>query len=69
MLIAELMESSWNGRGSVPGYSDDTFASFTEAEEETCRQYENDPFDSYSSAVSERSESTWQSSSLSAEGV
>ncbi|KAJ6652115.1 hypothetical protein lerEdw1_013344 [Lerista edwardsae] len=63
-----MMESSWNGCSSVPGYSDDTFASFTEGEEETCRQYEDDPFNSYYSAVSEQSESTWQSSSLNAEG-
>lgn len=61
------MESSWNGSSCVPGYSDDTFSSVTEGEEETCRQYENDPFDSYSSAVSEQSESAWQSSSLNAE--
>ncbi|XP_062997868.1 uncharacterized protein C8orf48 homolog [Elgaria multicarinata webbii] len=64
------MELSWNGSSSVPDYSEDTFASFSEGEEETCRQYENDPFESYYSgeesewpAASDLSESTWQSSS------
>ncbi|XP_061454872.1 uncharacterized protein C8orf48 homolog isoform X3 [Rhineura floridana] len=68
--VAEQMELSWICSSSVPNYSEDTFTSFSEGEEETCRQYENDPFESYYSgeesewpAVTDLRESTWQSSS------
>ncbi|XP_053130103.1 uncharacterized protein C8orf48 homolog isoform X2 [Hemicordylus capensis] len=73
--VAEQMELIWNGSGSNPDYSEDTFESFSEGEEETCRQYEDDPFESYYSGeesewpvVTDPSESTWQSSSQTDEG-
>ncbi|XP_061454877.1 uncharacterized protein C8orf48 homolog isoform X7 [Rhineura floridana] len=74
--VAEQMELSWICSSSVPNYSEDTFTSFSEGEEETCRQYENDPFESYYSgeesewpAVTDLRESTWQSSSQNDEGI
>ncbi|KAF7244905.1 hypothetical protein EYD10_09005 [Varanus komodoensis] len=64
------MEWSWNDSSSVPDYAEETFASFNEGEEETCRQYENDLFESYYSgeeserpAASDLPESPCQSSS------
>nr|XP_020640090.1 uncharacterized protein C8orf48 homolog isoform X1 [Pogona vitticeps]XP_020640091.1 uncharacterized protein C8orf48 homolog isoform X1 [Pogona vitticeps]XP_020640092.1 uncharacterized protein C8orf48 homolog isoform X1 [Pogona vitticeps] len=64
------MEVSYGCSSSVPEDSDDNFASFSEGKEgEPSRNYENDPFESYSSgekselpSASDQSESTWQSS-------
>ncbi|XP_026534344.1 uncharacterized protein C8orf48 homolog [Notechis scutatus] len=53
---------------SLPNYSEDTFTSMTEEEEENERQYEDDSFESYDSAdeleepaASDLTESAWQS--------
>ncbi|XP_060612168.2 uncharacterized protein C8orf48 homolog [Anolis sagrei] len=70
------MELSWNQSSPVPDYSGDTFTSFSEEEEETCREYDNEPFASYSSgedtewpASWDRSENTNQSSSQNSEVI
>uniref|UniRef100_A0A803SYY0 Uncharacterized protein n=1 Tax=Anolis carolinensis TaxID=28377 RepID=A0A803SYY0_ANOCA len=67
------MELNWNQSSSIPDYSEDTFTSFSE-EEETCREYDSDPFASYSSgkdsewsAASDWSENTNQSSGQNSE--
>ncbi|XP_074863815.1 uncharacterized protein C8orf48 homolog isoform X2 [Carettochelys insculpta] len=65
------MDSGQSCSTTASGYSEDTFESFSEEEEEeACRQYESEPFESYCStedsewpAVSDISESVWQSAS------
>ncbi|XP_054852441.1 uncharacterized protein C8orf48 homolog [Eublepharis macularius] len=67
---AEQMELSRDCSSTIPDYSEDTFASFSEEEGERCRQYENESFESYYSgeelewpAESDQSENTRQPSS------
>ncbi|XP_074863813.1 uncharacterized protein C8orf48 homolog isoform X1 [Carettochelys insculpta] len=70
------MDSGQSCSTTASGYSEDTFESFSEEEEEeACRQYESEPFESYCStedsewpAVSDISESVWQSASQDDEG-
>ncbi|XP_043349044.1 uncharacterized protein C8orf48 homolog isoform X2 [Dermochelys coriacea] len=69
------MDSGQSCSTTLSDYSEDTFESFSE-EEEACRQYESEPFESYYSpeesewpvAVSDISESVWQSASQDDEG-
>ncbi|KAH1165747.1 hypothetical protein KIL84_023306 [Mauremys mutica] len=69
------MESGQSCSTTLSDYFEDTFESFSEEEEEACRQYESEPFESYCSteelewpaAVSDISESVWQSVSQDAE--
>ncbi|XP_060106045.1 uncharacterized protein C8orf48 homolog [Heteronotia binoei] len=64
------MEASRDCSRSIPDYSEDTFASFSEEEGGSYRQYENESFESYysgeepeGSTGSDQSEDTWQPSS------
>ncbi|XP_005279567.3 uncharacterized protein C8orf48 homolog isoform X1 [Chrysemys picta bellii] len=69
------MESGQSCSTTLSDYFEDTFESFSE-EEEACRQYESEPFESYCSteelewpaAVLDISESVWQSISQDDEG-
>ncbi|XP_029138939.1 uncharacterized protein C8orf48 homolog isoform X1 [Protobothrops mucrosquamatus] len=47
--VAEQMGPNCNFGMSLPNYSEDTFTSLSEEEEEDEKQYEDDPFESYDS--------------------
>nr|XP_056715818.1 uncharacterized protein C8orf48 homolog [Euleptes europaea] len=64
------MELSGDCSSTIPDYLEDTFATFSEEEGESCRQDENESFESYDSREelewptgSDQSEDTWQPSS------
>ncbi|XP_025026970.1 uncharacterized protein C8orf48 homolog isoform X2 [Python bivittatus] len=66
--VAEQMGLNRNSSMSIPNYSEDTFTSLSEGEQDD-RQYENDSFESYYSveeleqpAASDLTQTTWQSS-------
>ncbi|XP_007435267.2 uncharacterized protein C8orf48 homolog isoform X1 [Python bivittatus] len=72
--VAEQMGLNRNSSMSIPNYSEDTFTSLSEGEQDD-RQYENDSFESYYSveeleqpAASDLTQTTWQSSRQNDEG-